>query len=149
MFSHDITEKTKKGYEQRIARLKRDGYTFNESIQETKNFLSNYPVQTRLDLLNVILLLDKQQGKEVDTWKQYREQLYKDVVKDREKKLKSKKLPSVSFFLQKLDDLYDTSQWYRYILNYLCFCFGVGVSKGRAIISLDTLIAVKNEGQKE
>ena len=125
MFSHDITEKTKKGYEQRIARLKRDGYTFNESIQETKNFLSNYPVQTRLDLLNVILLLDKQQGKEVDTWKQYREQLYKDVVKDREKKLKSKKLPSVSFFLQKLDDLYDTSQWYRYILNYLCFCFGV------------------------
>lgn len=27
--------------------------------------------------------------------------------------------------------------------------YGVGVSKGRAIISLDTLIAVKNEGQKE
>jgi hypothetical protein len=125
MFKHDITEKTKKGYEQRIARLTRDGYAFTESIQETKNFLSNYPIQTRLDLLNVILVLDKEQGKDIEPWQVYRDQLYKEVVKEREKKLKQKKLPSVPFFLQKLDELYESEQWYRYILNYLCFCFGV------------------------
>lgn len=120
-----ITEKTKKGYEQRIARLKRDGYTFRESIDETKQFLSNYSIQTRLDLLNVILVLDKEQGKNIEPWQQYREQLYKEVTKDREKKLKQKKLPSVPFFLKKLDELYESEQWYRYILNYLCFVFGV------------------------
>ena len=120
-----ITEKTKKGYEQRIARLKRDGYTFRESVDETKQFLSNYPIQTRLDLLNVILVLDKEQGKNIEPWQQYRDQLYKEVTKDREKKLKSKKLPSVPFFLKKLDELYESEQWYRYILNYLCFVFGV------------------------
>lgn len=121
----EIKEKTKKGYEQRIARLKRDGYTFQESVDETKSFLSTYPIQTRLDLLNVILVLDKEQGKNIEPWQRYREQLYKEVVKDREKKLKQKKLPSVPFFLQKLDELYESEQWYRYILNYLCFCFGV------------------------
>ena len=120
-----ITEKTKKGYDQRIARLSRDGYTFRESVDETKQFLSNYPIQTRLDLLNVILVLDKDQGKNIEPWQQYRDQLYKEVTKDREKKLKSKKLPSVPFFIQKLDELYQSEQWYRYILNYLCFCFGV------------------------
>ena len=120
-----ITEKTKKGYEQRIARLKRDGYTFRESVDETKQFLNNYPIQTRLDLLNVILVLDKEQGKNIEPWQQYRDQLYKEVTKDREKKLKQKKLPSVPFFLKKLDELYESEQWYRYILNYLCFCFGV------------------------
>jgi hypothetical protein len=120
-----ITEKTKKGYEQRIARLSRDGYTFRESVDETKQFLSNYPIQTRLDLLNVILVLDKEQGKNIEPWQQYRDQLYKEVTKDREKKLKSKKLPSVPFFLKKLDELYESEQWYRYILNYLCFVFGV------------------------
>jgi hypothetical protein len=120
-----ITEKTKKGYEQRIARLSRDGYTFRESVDETKQFLSNYPIQTRLDLLNVILVLDKEQGKNIEPWQQYRDQLYKEVTKDREKKLKQKKLPSVPFFLKKLDELYESEQWYRYILNYLCFVFGV------------------------
>lgn len=121
----EIKEKTKKGYEQRIARLKRDGYTFQESVDETKTFLSTYPIQTRLDLLNVILVLDKEQGKNIEPWQRYREQLYKEVTKDREKKLKQKKLPSVPFFLKKLDELYESEQWYRYILNYLCFCFGV------------------------
>ena len=121
----EIKEKTKKGYEQRIARLKRDGYTFQESVDETKMFLSTYPIQTRLDLLNIILVLDKEQGKNIEPWQRYREQLYKEVTKDREKKLKQKKLPSVPFFLKKLDELYESEQWYRYILNYLCFCFGV------------------------
>jgi hypothetical protein len=121
----EIKEKTKKGYEQRIARLKRDGYTFQESVDETKTFLSTYPIQTRLDLLNIILVLDKEQGKNIEPWQRYREQLYKEVTKDREKKLKQKKLPSVPFFLKKLDELYESEQWYRYILNYLCFCFGV------------------------
>jgi hypothetical protein len=125
MFKHEITEKTKKGYEQRIERLKRDGYTFNENVQQTKNFLSSYPVQTRLDLLNVILLIDREQGKDVEIWREYRDQLYTEVTKDRQKKLREKKLPTVPFFLQKLDELYETGQWYRYILNYLCFCYGV------------------------
>lgn len=121
----EIKDKTKKGYEQRIARLKRDGYTFKESIDETKSFLSNYPIQTRLDLLNVILVLDREQGKNIEPWKKYREQLYKEAGKEREKKLKQKKLPTVPFFLNKLEELYETEQWYRYILNYLCFIFGV------------------------
>ena len=125
MFHHNITEQTKRGYEQRIARLKRDGYEFNESVDETIQFLTKYPTQTKLDLMNVIAVLDRESGKDIEPWKEYRMQLYREIEKDRRRKLKEKKLMSVPFFLTKLEELYETEQWYRYILNYLCFIFGV------------------------
>jgi hypothetical protein len=123
-FHHDITEKTKRGYEQRVTRLEKDGYKFNESITETAQFLSQYPVQTQLDLLNVILVIQREKKQDIKLLQLLRDKLTKKSKIITKKRLENKTLMSETQFLRKLNELFDTQQWLKYILNYLCFTFG-------------------------
>ena len=123
-FHHEITEKTKRGYQQRVNRLEKDGYKFNESIDEIAQFLSKYPVQTQLDLLNVILVIQRENKQDIKPLQLLRDKLTKKSKIITKKRLENKTLMTESQFLRKLNELYETEQWLRYILNYLCFTFG-------------------------
>lgn len=121
----NVSEKTKKGYEQRINRLNRDGFDFDSTLENTKGFLASYDTQTALDLLNIILVLKRNSGIDVNAYRNYRDELNRRMNIERKQRLQSKKIMKIPFFLQQLQKLFDEGQWYRYVLNYLCFHLGV------------------------
>ena len=121
----DVSDKTKRGYEQRVNRLYRDGYNFDSSLAETIEFLGQYDTQTAIDLFNVILVLKRNAGINVDDYREYRDVMNKRMTAERKQRLQSKKIMKIPFFLSQLEKLFQEGQWYRYVLNYLCFYLGV------------------------
>ena len=121
----EVSDKTKRGYEQRVNRLNRDGFNFDSSLGETIEFLGAYDTQTAIDLFNVILILKRNAGINVDDYREYRDVMNRRMTAERKQRLQSKKIMKVPFFLNQLEKLFQEKQWYRYVLNYLCFYLGV------------------------
>ena len=129
--SLDLKENTKKVYVAVMNRLLKEGFQPEKSkykkISGIKKFLEKFEKpSTKLDLLNVILLINDDE-KLRDDIKKYRTSLQKIKNEGNIKVMRDKgaSLISVDAFKSKLDILLNTEKYNAYIPNYLMFHFGV------------------------
>lgn len=120
-----VKPQTKVGYKYLFKNLERNGFNWGSNTKEIKDFLTAYPVQKQLDLLNVILVIYRELNRDLRDLKDLRTQLQlqnKDCI---HAKLTDLKLMHPDEFLDKLDTLFQEGKYMAYILNYLCYHYGV------------------------
>jgi len=128
----NITDKTKTNYHNLLKRLDKKEFRFPLGKKENEvyvnKFLEQYPkIQSRLDLLNIVIKLRGQEGLEVEKLKKLRSEYTKQRNLnniDDIKELK-KELLSYEEFQNKLDEAFSKKQYIKYIINYLMLIYGV------------------------
>jgi len=120
-----VSDKTKEGYKNLFKILERDQYDFNNNIKKTETYLSAYPIRKQLDLLNIIIVIKKYVNKDIEDLVKLRDKLRPILQKDVHAKLNELELMSVLQFKKLMNNLYKNEMYLEYILNYLCFHYGV------------------------
>jgi hypothetical protein len=123
--SLQVKPQTKVGYKYLFLNLERNGFNWSSTPREIREFLSAYPVQKQLDLLNVIIVIYRELGNDIEDLKDIRTHLQlqnKDCI---HAKLTDLDLMSPAEFLTKLNTLFEQGKYMSYILNYLCYHYGV------------------------
>lgn len=129
----NITAKTKTNYHNLLKRLDKKEFRFPLGKKENDSYVNdflneNYPkIQSRLDLLNIVIKLRGQAGLEVEKLKKLRSEYTKQRNLnniDDIKELK-KELLTYDEFKNKLDEAFNKKEYIKYIINYLMLIYGV------------------------
>jgi hypothetical protein len=120
-----VSDKTKEGYKNLFKILERDQYDFNNNVKKTETYLSVYPIRKQMDILNVIIVIRKYLNKSIDEFRLLRDKLKPKLQADVHAKLQELDIMNVAQFKKLMNDLYKNEMYLEYILNYLCFHFGV------------------------
>ena len=123
--SLNITPLSKVTYRNLLKILERDGYSFKYNIQETLQFLSSYPIRTAYNLLNIIFVIRKAKGENMEQYAELRSQMSEELQVQTNEKLSELHVMSTESFLKLMNQLYTNKEYLKYILNYLCYYFGV------------------------
>lgn len=128
-----FSEKTKKVYVSVIKRLLKLGFKFpkgkSEKVEYIKAFFDEHKLDkssTRLDLLNVVIVLRAIEQMPIDKLKQYRTELSKDRLQNQVGKMADLKdsLMSVPDFMEELMKSYGAGEYKKFIINYVMLTFG-------------------------
>ena len=123
--SLNITPQSKVNYRNLLKILERDGYSFEYTIQETVQFLSSYPIRTAYNLLNVIFVIRKAMGQNMEQYAEVRSKMSEELQTSVHQKLSELQVMSSDSFIKVMNQLYTNREYLKYILNYLCYYFGV------------------------
>ena len=130
----DFSEKTKKVYVSIIKRLVKLGFKFPKSKSEKVDYIKEFfaehkldKASTRLDLLNLIIVLRTIEDLPTDKLKAYRGELGKERLTNQVGKMASlkDKLMPLSDFTEELMKSYGASEWRKFIVNYLMMSYGL------------------------
>jgi len=128
----DIGEKSKKVYISILSRLIKDGFKFPvkkvEKQAYVKEFLAKYDKPaTRLDLLNVVIILRTELKLPTDKLKELRSVIRADRQTKNIKTMNDlgDKLPTLPEFETKMGEAFDKEEYRKYIVNYLMKEYGV------------------------
>ena len=116
----DISPKTKINYKNRLDRLNEAGYDWDSDIYETEFFFENIPIQTKLDLLTVIIVLRR----DID-FSELRTKIQKEYAEYRDNKLENLHLMTTDEFVSRLNEFYKKEMYEKFVLNYIMYKFGV------------------------
>ena len=128
----DIGDKSKKVYLSILSRLFKEGFKFPMKKVEKEKYVKEFLMKfekpaTRLDLLNVIIILRTEMELPTDKLKELRSELRSDrQVKniDTMNEL-GKTLPTLSEFEAKMDEAFNDGNYKKYVVNYLMKEYGV------------------------
>ena len=129
----DFSDKTKKVYLSIIKRLDKLKFKFpkskSEKVDYIKEFFSENQIEkasSRLDLLNLIIVLRSIEQLPTDKLKQYRTELNKERLNGQVSKMNALKdtLMTLPDFQKELMKSYEQSEWKKFIMNYLMMTYG-------------------------
>jgi hypothetical protein len=130
----EFSEKTVKVYLSIIKRLEKLKFKYpnkkNEKVDYIKEFFNENKIEkasSRLDLLNLVIVLRTIQELPTDKLKQYRTELSKERLNNQVSKMSDlkDKLLSLSEFQKELMKSYEEGEWKKFIVNYLMMTYGV------------------------
>ena len=133
LLKKEFSEKTKKVYVSVIKRLLKLGFKFpkgkSEKVENLKAFFDEHKLEkssTRLDLLNVVIVLRTIEQLPIDKLKQYRTELSKDRLQNQIGKMSALKdtLMSIPDFTAELMKAYEAGEYKKFIVNYVMLTFG-------------------------
>lgn len=116
----DINPKTKINYKKRLERLNEAGYDWDSDIYETEYFFENVPIQTKQDLLTIIIVLRRDMD-----FSELRKKIQKQYAEYRDNKLENLSLMTTDEFVSRLNELYKRGMYEQFVLNYLMYKYGV------------------------
>lgn len=129
--SLDIKDNSKKVYSGIMKRMIKHGFKEKTKQSKTMKYITKFldkfeKPSTKLDILNVILLINEDETLR-DSIKKYRKklQILKKNMNVQTMNEKGHTLPSVEIFKDKLDLLYQDKKYKDFIVNYLMFNYGV------------------------
>ena len=129
-----FSEKTAKVYVSIIKRLTKLGFKFpkskSEKVDYIKQFFSDNGMEkasTRLDLLNLVIVLRTIEELPTDKLKAYRGELGKERLTNQVGKMADlkDKLMQLPDFIEELMKAYTASEWRKFIVNYLMMTYGL------------------------
>ena len=130
--SLEVSDKSKKVYLSLVNRLGKFKFKFPlkkiEKESYVSEFLSQFPKEsTRLDLLNLIIVIRTKKDLETKKLKELRSSIQKERVTNNvvTMKEKGKELETYESFNEELDKAHESKQWTKYIVNYLWKTFSV------------------------
>jgi hypothetical protein len=130
----EFSPKTVKVYISIIKRLEKLKFKYpnkkNEKVDYIKQFFSENKIEkasSRLDLLNLVIVLRTIQELPTDKLKQYRTELSKERLNNQVSKMSDlkDKLMSLPEFQKELMKSYEEGEWKKFIVNYLMMSYGV------------------------
>lgn len=121
----DVKPQTKVGYTYLFKNLERNGFDWSVTPRQMKEFLNAYPMQKQLDLWNVILVIKREKGEDIQEMKEIRSEMQDDNRDCIHNKLTDLELMSDHDFKTKMINLHIEGKYMAYILNYLCYYYGV------------------------
>ena len=128
-----FSQKTTKVYLSIIKRLLKLGFKFpkgkSEKVEYIKAFFDEHKLDkssTRLDLLNVVIVLRAIEQMPIDKLKGYRTELSKDRLQNQIGKMNAVKdtLMSIPDFTAELMKAYEAGEYKKFIVNYVMLTFG-------------------------
>ena len=128
-----FSEKTTKVYISIIKRLLKLGFKFpkgkSEKVEYLKAFFDEHKLDkssTRLDLLNVVIVLRAIEDLPTDKLKVYRSELGKERLNNQVGKMNAVKdtLMSIPDFTAELMKAYEAGEYKKFIVNYVMLTFG-------------------------
>jgi len=129
--SLDIKDNSKKVYSGIMKRMIKHGFKEKTKQSKTMKYITKFldkfeKPSTKLDILNVILLINEDETLR-DSIKKYRKklQILKKNMNVQTMNEKGESLPSMEKFKDKLDLLYQDKKYKDFIVNYLMFNYGV------------------------
>jgi len=129
----EFSEKTVKVYLSIIKRLEKLKFKYpkgkSEKVEYIKEFFSENKIEkasSRLDLLNLVIVLRSIQQLPTDKLKQYRTELSKERLNNQVSKMSDlkDKLMSLPEFQKELMKSYENGEWAKFIVNYLMMTYG-------------------------
>ena len=129
----DFSEKTHKVYASIIRRLIKLKFKYpskkNEKVDYIKEFFMEHKLEkasTRLDLLNLVIVLRTIQELPTEKLKAYRSELGKERLTNQVGKMADLKdtLMQLPNFTTKLMKAYEDGEWAKFIVNYLMMSYG-------------------------
>jgi hypothetical protein len=130
----EFSPKTVKVYISIIKRLEKLKFKYpnkkNEKVDYIKEFFLQNKIEkasSRLDLLNLVIVLRTIQELPTDKLKQYRTELSKERLNNQVSKMSDlkDKLLSLPEFQKELMKSYEEGEWKKFIVNYLMMTYGV------------------------
>ena len=128
-----FSDKTVKVYLSIIKRLEKLKFKYpnkkNEKVDYIREFFSENKIEkasSRLDLLNLVIVLRTIQELPTDKLKQYRTELSKERLNNQVSKMSDlkDKLMSLPEFQKELMKAYEDGEWAKFIVNYLMMSYG-------------------------
>ena len=128
-----FSEKTAKVYVSIIRRLEKLSFKFpkgkSEKVDYIKEFFNEHKLEkasTRLDLLNLVIVLRTIQELPTEKLKAYRSELGKERLTNQVGKMADLKdtLMQLPNFTTKLMKAYEDGEWSKFIVNYLMMTYG-------------------------
>lgn len=129
----DFSEKTNKVYVSVIKRLLKLGFKFPKGKSEKVDYIKEFFLQnkiekasSRLDLLNIVIVLRTIEELPTDKLKQYRSELSKERLTNQVKKLNDVKetLMGIDEFTKELMKAYEAGEYKKFIVGYVMLTFG-------------------------
>ena len=129
-----FSEKTAKVYVSIIKRLNKLGFKFPkakaEKVEYIKEFFAEHKLEkasTRLDLLNLVIVLRTIEELPTEKLKSYRGELGKKRLTNQVGKMADlkDKLMQLPDFMAELMKAYEAGEWKRFIVNYLMMTYGL------------------------
>jgi len=129
-----FSEKTHKVYASIIKRLVKLGFKFPkakaEKVEYIKEFFAEHKLDkasTRLDLLNLVIVLRSIEQLPTEKLKAYRGELGKERLTNQVGKMADlkDKLMQLPDFMAELMKAYEAGEWKRFIVNYLMMTYGL------------------------
>ena len=128
----NIKDNSKKVYLGIFKRMTKNGFKENTKQSKTMKYIKAFVEKfdkpsTKLDILNVILLINDDNKILREDIKKYRKtlQALKKNMNVKTMNEKGETLPTVEQFKEKLDSLFEDKKYKEYIVNYLMFHYGV------------------------
>ena len=128
----EISESSKKVYLSLLKRMEKAKFKppmrANEKLNYVKEFISSFEnPNTRLDMLNLIIVLRNIKELSVEKLKEYRSQLKQQQKSHQVQKMSDAgdKLMTYVDFTKALSEAYLKDEWKKYIVNYLMMRYGV------------------------
>ena len=128
----EISDSSKKVYLSLLKRLQKQKIKIptkaNEKINYVKEHISTYDnPNTRLDMLNLIIVLRNIKELSVEKLKEYRSELKQQQKSHQVSKMNDagEKLMSYVEFTKALSEAYLKDEWKKYVVNYLMMRYGV------------------------
>ena len=128
----EISESSKKVYLSLLKRMEKAKFKppmrANEKLSYVKEFISSFEnPNTRLDMLNLIIVLRNIKELSVEKLKEYRTELKQQQKANQVSKMNDAgdKLMSYEDFTKALGEAYLKDEWKKYIVNYLMMQYGV------------------------
>ena len=128
-----FSEKTAKVYVSIIKRLTKLGFKFPKSKSEKVDYIKQFfsdnemlKASTRLDLLNLVIVLRTIEELPTEKLKAYRSELGKERLTNQVGKMADlkDKLMQLPDFTTKLMKAYEDGEWAKFIVNYLMMTYG-------------------------
>ena len=133
LLKKSFSDKTLKVYLSIIKRLEKLKFKYpkskNEKVEYIREFFSENKIEkasSRLDLLNLVIVLRTIQELPTDKLKQYRTELSKERLTNQVSKMSDlkDKLMSLPEFQKELMKAYEDGEWAKFIINYLMMTYG-------------------------
>lgn len=127
----EVSDKSKKVYLSLLNRMGKHKFKFplkNPEKQDyIQEFLEQFPkYSTKLDMLNLIIVLRNAKDLKTDKLKELRKTFQKNRINNNVETMnqKAKELLTLEQFKQKMNEAYDKEQYEKYIINYLWSNYG-------------------------
>jgi hypothetical protein len=155
-----IQEKTKQVYRNRYNRMVKDVFEVpigdNEEIDKVKEYIDTIEkYNSKLDLLNMIIIIRKGLVKPIIELNKYRSEIRKETEQTNIKTMNQRKDTLIEYeqFNNELENVYQNKNWIKYIINYLWFNYGVRnedvnvsvVSKIKDMNETDNYLLIKKD----
>ena len=127
----DVSDKSKKVYLSLLNRMGKNKFKFPMKNPEKENYIEEFlrdftKYSTKLDLLNLVIVLRNAKDLKTDKLKELRKTFQKNRINDNVETMnqKGKELLTLEEFKQKMNEAYDKEQYEKYIVNYLWSNYG-------------------------